>query len=322
MSLGEAVKSYTTLSRFEFLPAVAVAILIGIFLGAESFQKLLELDTIIFVIEGLVIFFLLFNAGFQVNCWADWEVDKVYKTRLYETVMRLGRKNLGRMVAVHIALALILSIHLAYALGKIEILLLVIVGTFVGIGYSVEPLRFKRRGSLHMLMAFPVFFIPGTFSYLLVHTLPLTEPSTYFFLLIAIGITLAHYGLVLISQTEDFPEDKASGIETPAVSWGLRKTISIAFYLNLIGSAMIIAGFALWFSFYAYLLFYLPLLIAGRLIPLRDVYALHEKGKSLEEEKILEEIRKEMPKYPKWHGIGLAVIMLAGFLMLIFRSLG
>ena len=78
-----------------------------------------------------------------------------------------------------------------------------LIGTFLGVGYSVEPFRFKKRGVLHSAMALPTFAMPGIFSYLLVGSLPLDEVSTYFFLAVVVGITTAHYGLVLVSQAED-----------------------------------------------------------------------------------------------------------------------
>jgi 4-hydroxybenzoate polyprenyltransferase len=63
---------------------------------------------------------------------------------------------------------------------------------------------------------------------------------TIFFLLAAAGITISHYALILISQAEDQPADKKMGLLTPAVKWGLYKTIRISFLLNVIGSILAI----------------------------------------------------------------------------------
>ena len=82
MSIRNALQLYITVSRWEFLPAVLIGVLIGIFIGADSIQNLISYEFIPILIEGIVIFILLFNVGFMVNCWADWKVDELYKTKL------------------------------------------------------------------------------------------------------------------------------------------------------------------------------------------------------------------------------------------------
>ena len=94
MLIRDAFKLYITVSRWEFLPAVLIGILIGIFIGAESIYYLISYDVLLVLIEGIIIFILLFNVGFMVNCWADWKVDKLYKTKLYHAVMDMGRNKL------------------------------------------------------------------------------------------------------------------------------------------------------------------------------------------------------------------------------------
>lgn len=214
MSVKSALHLYMTVSRWEFLPAVSVGVLIGIFLGAESIQYLFSSEFVLYLAEGILIFLLLFNVGFMVNCWADWKIDELYKTKLYLAVMRMGRSKLGIMVTIHIAVAILLASHLTMAIGRPEIIILVWIGTFLGVAYSVEPFRFKRRGALHSIIALPIFFIPGVYSYFLVSDLPIDAPYTYMFLLLAAGITIGHYALILVSQAEDYPDDKKMGLYT------------------------------------------------------------------------------------------------------------
>ena len=149
MSVIKAMRLYITLSRWEFLPAVLVGIMVGIFFGSESVQHLFSKDFIPYLIEGILIFLLLFNMGFMINCWADWETDKHYKTTLYRAVKKMGRSTLGLLVVLHIAIPILLAIHITLAIDKIEIIVMVLIGTFLGVTYSVEPFRFKRRGILH-----------------------------------------------------------------------------------------------------------------------------------------------------------------------------
>lgn len=324
MSIRSAVRIYTTVSRWEFLPAVLVGVMIGIFLGAESFQYLFSRGFVLYLIEGILIFILLFNVGFMVNCWADWQVDKLYKTRLYVAVKRMGRSTLGVLVVIHIAAAVLLASHLTMAIGRIEIIILVWIGTFLGVGYSVEPFRFKRRGVLHSIIALPIFFIPGVYSYFLVGDLPLDAPYTIMFLFSAAGITVGHYALILVSQAEDYPDDKKMGLYTPPVVWGLRKTLYISVLSNLLGSSVVIISLLLMFlTLNAWLMFLLPVIIAGRYLSMKDIYGLYRISfDKPSNSALLEEIRKKMPKYPIWHAYGLAGITLSGLFILVFKSLG
>src|SRR4030042_1743363 len=104
MKISDAVHLYITVSRWEFLPAVFIGIFIGILVGANSINSILAVSTFPFLIEGLFIFVLLFNMGFMVNCWADWKVDELYKTRLYHAVKKIDRRELGIIILVHILL--------------------------------------------------------------------------------------------------------------------------------------------------------------------------------------------------------------------------
>lgn len=322
--IRNAIKLYITVSRWEFLPAVSIGIFIGIFLGAESVQYLLSIGFIITLIEGVIIFLLLFNVGFMVNCWADWKVDELYKTRLYKAVKNLGRSNLGALVVIHIVACILLAAHLTMVIGRFEINLLVWIGIFLGVGYSIEPFRFKRRGILHSLIALPIFFIPGVYSYFLVSNLSLDAPFTYLFLFAASGITVAHYGLILVSQAEDLPADKKMGLYTPAVIWGLRKTLMVSFISNLLGSIVIIIALMLMFLMVnIWLIVLIPLIVIGRYLSMIAVFKLHKKSLDISSDNLLlEEIRTKMLKYPMWHAYGLSGITISSLLILVFRSLG
>lgn len=324
MSVTESMRLYITLSRWEFLPAVLVGIMVGIFFGSESIQHLFSQDFILYLVEGILIFLLLFNTGFMINCWADWEIDKYYKTKLYTAVKKMGRSTIGLLVVLHVAISILLAIHITLAIDKIELIVMVLIGTFLGLTYSVEPFRFKRRGILHSLVALPIFFIPGVYSYFLVSDLAIDVSYTLMFVVLGAGITVSHYALILVSQAEDYPDDKKMGLCTPAVKWGLNKTLHISILSNFLGSIVIIISLTLMFLLInAWLILLLPLVIAGRYFSVKNVYGLYKKSFSISSTgALLEEIRKEMPKYPMWHAYGLAGITLSGFLILVFRSLG
>ena len=324
MSIREAFKLYITVSRWEFLPAVLIGILIGIFIGADSINYLISYKVILILFEGIVIFILLFNVGFIVNCWADWKVDELYKTKLYHAVIEMGRNKLGFLVIIHILVSIILTYHVTLQVQRIEISFLVWIGIFLGVGYSIEPFRFKKRGLLHSLIALPIFFIPGVYSYFLVNSFPITDIYTIIFITAAIGITLGHYALILVSQAEDTPADKKMGLVTPAVKWGIQKTLRISYVSNLIGSIILTFAFIFMFLIVNYwLLFLLPIIIIGRYLSMKEVYRLYKISFSLSsEEELLKELRKKMTVYPTWHAYGLSGVTISSLCILIIKSLG
>lgn len=323
MLIRDAIKLYITVSRWEFLPAVLIGILIGIFIGADSIYYLISYDIILILIEGILIFILLFNVGFMVNCWADWKVDELYKTKLYHAVIEMGRKKLGILVIIHILASVILAYHVTLQIQRIEISLLVWIGIFLGVGYSIEPFRFKKRGLLHSLIALPIFFIPGFYSYLLVNNTPITEPYTLLFIITAIGITLGHYALILVSQAEDIPADKEMGLLTPAVKYGVKKTLHISYLLNILGSTIITISLMLMFLIINYwLLLLVPFIIIGRYYSMKEVYFLYKKSFSFSsEEEILKKLRKKMDVYPLWHAYGLSGITISSLCILIVKTI-
>ncbi len=321
MSIREAIHLYITISRWEFLPAVFIGIFIGILIGAESAASILH--SAWYLIEGVVIFILLFNVGFMVNCWADWQVDELYKTKLYQAVMHIGRRAVGILVIVHIIIAFVLALHLSLALQRMEIIVLVWIGTFFGVAYSVEPFRFKRRGLLHSVVALPIFLIPGIYSYFLVSPLPFFAFYSQMFLLTAVGITIGHYALILISQAEDLPADREMHLITPAVRWGAHRTVVYSLGMNLFGSVLIIIGLAgLFVVTNVWLLLLLPLVAVSRYFSMHEVAKLARRTRFVPDEgAFMVELRDRMQTYPLWHAYGLAGVLISGLSILVVHSL-
>ncbi len=318
-------QEYRTVSRFEFLPATSVAILIGVFLAADGLAQLATQQVLVTTLVGLVVFVLLFNVGFQCNCWADWEVDETYKTHLARSVRAIGRTRLLKLWVGHTILALALTAALALWYSRFDLLVLVMVGTFFGVFYSVPPLRFKSRGALHGLMAFPVFTVPGLFAYLLVRPLEVQSVLGLAFLLVVIGITAAHYGLVLISQAEDLPDDRAAKIRTPPVAFGLDRTVRAALLLNATGNGLALLGLALLMAsvHWVLLLVAIAVLLAAYSVPLRMLLGLQRRVAANDDEAaLLAHIRTVMVDYPKFHGAPLFATMLLGLVRVALLSRG
>ena len=108
MRIGELLRAYGRVCRMEYIPLEAPGVFVPLFIAATSFQDLLSVH----VVEALIIFMLLFFAGFIINALTDVEVDSKYKTYISDSVNVLGKKTLENLIVIHVALALLLTLHL------------------------------------------------------------------------------------------------------------------------------------------------------------------------------------------------------------------
>ncbi len=181
--------------------------------------------------EGIVLFFLLFNFGDMINCLADRDLDAKYKKHLSEAVYGLGVGVVRAQIGLTVLASLAITGHLAWALDRWSLVPLVVVGILLGAGYSVPPVRLKGRGALHPVTQWTIIFmIPMVLMALIVTPHP---PALVLAFCAAYGVLQC--GVILINTAEDYPEDRAEGIRTPTVTFGLRPSIALAFVLILAG---------------------------------------------------------------------------------------
>jgi 4-hydroxybenzoate polyprenyltransferase len=217
----------------EYVPLQAPGVFVPLFFAATSFQSLLSLH----VVEALVIFTLLFFSGFIINALADVEVDTKYKTYVSDAVRVLGEKKLKIFIVIHVALALLLTLHLSFVFNNYWLILWVSVATFFGLAYSVKPFHFKVRGLLQFsLMIFSIIMV--SFIYYIINGTP-SIPALFVFL----SFLIVTHGIELVNQTQDYIDDKESGLLTPAVRWGITPTLIASLIIALIGIIFGIIGF-------------------------------------------------------------------------------
>ncbi len=191
--------------------------------------------------EGAFIFFLLFAFGDMVNCLADRDLDAVYKPHLSEAVYGLGVRFVTFQVAASAALALVLSAHLSWLLGRWQLFALVAAGLALGAAYSVPPVQLKGRGFAQLVCLWLIIFVgPMLYVALLVDAYP--PPAL---LLLAAAYGALQMGVILINTAEDYPEDLAAGIRTTVVVTGLRAGVTLALALAVVGSVGLLATLAL-----------------------------------------------------------------------------
>jgi 4-hydroxybenzoate polyprenyltransferase len=324
----QVLKDYWNVSRLEYVPAEGPAILVPLFLGTSSLAGLLNL----LWIEAVVAFILLFTAGFIINSYNDIDVDLRWKTRVADAAKRLGKKTLLHLFIFQICLAVLISVHLSYVLNAWFILGIICLMVFFGTAYSVPPLHLKVRGVWHVVaLSLSVFAIPFIFFfYVVMGSLPIP------ILILLVGFTIAHYAIALANQSGDFLEDRAEGLKTPAVRWGLSRTLAIAGMMTIVGLGIMLSGmFALvlsspWLAEFEASVAYLPfagryllmliiglILVIGYSVPGRGLFNLRQISLSKGSIKKRMTIIKTRMNYPKWQASGIWGFLLSAIIIFL-----
>ena len=238
MSLLKYLKAYAKVCRMEYIPLEAPGVFVPLFLAATSLQDIIAFA----VLEAITIFMLLFFSGFIINALADKEVDSKFKTSISNSVDIIGERNMKLLIVAHVALAFLITLHLSIQFNNYWLLLFVAIATFFGLGYSVKPFHFKIRGPLQFaLMGFSIIMV--SMVYYVIGGLP-----TLSVLFVFISFLIVHHGIELVNQTQDYLEDKESGLLTPAVRWGITPTLKAALVLTVVGLGLGFIGFFLLYN--------------------------------------------------------------------------
>ena len=322
MKAVEFLKAYSRVCRMEYIPLQVPGVFVPLFIAATSFQDLLNL----YVVEALVIFMLLFFSGFIINALADIEVDSKYKTFISDAVGVLGGRTLKILIVVHVALALLFTVHLSFVFNDIWLLIWVLVATFFGLAYSVEPFHFKVRGSLQFsLIVSSIIMV--SFIYYVIGGTP-SIPVLFVFL----SFLIAAHGIELVNQTQDYLDDKESGLLTPAVRWGITPTLIASLIISLMGIIFGIVGFYFLYSDLSNLIIFgsmvgFEVLFAITIVFLIIAYYLPLKGtwkfikvslRDLTEDHKILHIKKHL-NYPIWQLSGILGITFITSLFFIWK---
>jgi alpha-ketoglutarate-dependent taurine dioxygenase/4-hydroxybenzoate polyprenyltransferase len=226
-----ALRDSIRIRRPEFMVAEVPILLIPMFVATRSAMP------VGLVVELTALFFLLFHFGDMINCFADRELDAVYKTNLSEAVYGLGTRNVVGQMVLTVAAAIVLAGHVAFRTGRPEIVGLVLFGLALGAQYSVGPLRLKSRGLWQVLCLWAVIFVGPML--LVMRTVGGAVAWPLVALVGAYGAL--QQGIILVNTAEDLPEDRAARIRTSAVALGLRGCLRLATSMvGLFGAAVIV----------------------------------------------------------------------------------
>src|SRR5215218_8841229 len=144
------IRAFLVVSRVEFMVMGIPVIALSALLAASRPNDLMGHGA---VRLGLLtaMWYLAYWISSQVNCLADYELDKRYKSRLPQAIDILkGPRTIWAMIAVETLVASAIVFYLAISESRIGLVVLWVVGLFLVGAYSLEPLRFKRRGFLNL----------------------------------------------------------------------------------------------------------------------------------------------------------------------------
>lgn len=299
------IRAYLKACRIEYLPAEILGVLIPFLISGKFVINLP-------IIEALIVFFLLYWCGFLINALEDVEVDEKYKKYVASAVHELGRDLLKLIIIFHLIISFVLAFHISLQISNIWLFVFVAISTFFGLSYSIKPFHFKVRGVFHSTLAFSAMFAPFFFLYYVIAGFP---PFSIFFIIIALTIT--HYGIALVNQSQDYIEDKEAGLATPAVRWGLAETLIIALILSIVGLFFSFIGIWTFFNEYLALIASLILIFAYS-FPVRGIWKLIKIA--IERAEIVEKIAKmrKMLNYPLWQMSGIMSLLIISVIVFVF----
>jgi 4-hydroxybenzoate polyprenyltransferase len=317
----DIIRAYLRTSRGEYLIAEIPALLTLFFLGATSLFRLFAPV----VLEGIAVFILLFFFGFIINAYTDQEIDgkyTIFKNKIPEAVRLIGQRNTRVIMAVQLLAAFILTAHISYMMGSWVPVVLVAVGTFLGAGYSMPPFHFKVRGWLHPVsLALSVFFIPAAF--LLFTIAGRLTPESIVFLS---GVGILHYGIEFANQAIDYMEDKAGGVLSPPVRWGMSGSLKLALVASAAGMVLELGGLYLMIVQRAggagmlglapawFLLLTMPIILAGYYIPVVGLWRMYRASVTRPLEEAIG-FMKRICRYNQWQASGIMGLMVVSGIM-------
>jgi 4-hydroxybenzoate polyprenyltransferase len=331
-SVLRVIKDFFNVSRLEYAYAEFPATLIPLFLGTSTLAGLL--NPLWFV--SVVAFVLLYSAGFVINSYNDTSLDLKWNPRVGNSSQRMGKKKLLSIVVLQVLISFAISVYISYVLNAWFISALISLMIFFGAAYSLPPLHLKVRGIWHVVaMSLSLFAIPFVFLFYVVMG-SLSIPI----LILLVGFTITHYAMTLANQSRDYIGDKVEGLKTPAVLWGLRRTLTIASFITVMGFLIMVSGiFELiltspWLAKFETETSSLPfpgryLLMSVIVVPMIFGYSISMRGLfdlrkiSISKKSIKEQMKNinDRMNYPKWHAGGILGLVIASLIIFSIKIL-
>ena len=305
------IRAFLVVSRVEFMVMGMPVIAISALLAASRPDDLMGNDP---VRLGLLaaLWYLAYWICSQVNCISDYELDKRYKSRLPQAIDALkGPRTVWAMIAVEIVFASAIVFYLAITESRLGLVVLWVVGLFLVGAYSLEPLRFKRRGFLNLVtLALILYFLPSLYIYYAMASYMKILP-----LLALLGFSTQMIGLLLVNQIEDYHEDKQMNVLTSTVRWGLKKASMVSLLFTAVMSVVLLVVFSI-LARNPYAFVGIALMLVAYAATLRYHLNLFRAATSWEvthEQAAAQRVRQLAAQVPLWFFVaGLPLVLVVG----------
>jgi 4-hydroxybenzoate polyprenyltransferase len=304
------IRAFLVISRVEFMvmgiPVIAISALL-----AASRPDDLTGDNAVRLGLLTALWYLAYWICSQVNCIADYELDKTYKSRLPQAIDILeGPRTIWTMIAVETLVASAIVVYLAISESRIGLVVLWVVGLFLVGAYSLEPLRFKRRGFLNLVtLSLILYFLPALYIYYAMAPQMKILP-----LLALLGFSTQMIGLLLVNQIEDYHEDREMNVLTSTVRWGLKKASFVSLLITAVMSAVLLIVFSMLARNPYAFMGVAPMLVAY-VATLRYHFKLFEAASSWEvthEQAAAQRVRQLAAQVPLWFFVAGMPLVVAG----------
>jgi len=229
----QALRDAIAVRRPEFLICEISLVLMAAALAAPS---LTALATPAWA-EMLAVILLLVGVGDLVNCWADRDADRVWKTHLSEAVGRLGGRRMAALIGASVVAAILLSVHLWWAWGApFWVPAGTLAGLLAGAAYSAGPLPLKDSG-LGQIVGYTILLGVGP---VILATGAFWEWPTPRAVGVAFAYGVLQSGVMLLNCAEDLIEDRRAGTRTAAAALGTGRVMPAAAALVAIGACLLL----------------------------------------------------------------------------------
>jgi 4-hydroxybenzoate polyprenyltransferase len=305
------VWAFLLVSRVEFMVMGIPVIAISALLAASRPNDLMG-DGAVRLGLLTAVWYLAYWICSQVNCLADYELDKRYKSRLPRSIDILkGPRTIWSMIAVETVVASAIVVYLAISESRVGLVVLWVVGLFLVAAYSLEPLRFKRRGFLNLVtLSLILYFLPSLYIYY-----ALAPNMKILPLLALLGFSTQMIGLLLVNQIEDFHEDKEMNVLTSTVRWGLKRASLVSFLFTAVMSVVLLVVFSI-LARNPYAFVGVAVMLLAYAATLRYHFKLFEAATSWEATHVqvaAQRVRQLAAQVPVWFFVaGMPLVLVAG----------
>ena len=310
-TLLRKIWAFLLVSRVEFMVMGIPVIAISALLAASRPNDLIG-DGVVRLGLLTAVWYLAYWICSQVNCIADYELDKTYKSRLPRSIDILnGPTTIWLMITVETVVASAIVVYLAISEFRIGLVVLWVVGLFLVAAYSLEPLRFKRRGFLNLVtLSLILYFLPSLYIYY-----ALAPNMKILPLLALLGFSTQMIGLLLVNQIEDFHEDKEMNVLTSTVRWGLKRASLVSFLFTAVMSVVLLVVFSI-LARNPYAFVGVAVMLLAYAATLRYHFKLFEAANSWEAshaQVAAQRVRQLAAQVPVWFFVaGMPLVLVAG----------